>query len=544
MINIRINPVRLRRLSGYGGPCSGQPVKVASNMKMTTKNRGSYLAWLHIAAVAAISWGTFASTGLAATYFVNETITDPLTSPTRFLGGHGTANDIIYPGFTNNAGASINLAGGANIGTSTFPSSGGGWAMNSLIALGGNDGIYGANPATYGSLNLEARGNALSLYGTGAGNLTGIYLKTLSAGGAGVSVDLATTVKSVIDLKNTGTNSNGWFAAILAENRDTSSGSTLSVNLSNIDIRTESQSTGAPSAGRAAVYMEATGQAATTFNAASSATIETFGAWNQGVHVGSSPESGSSATISNAGRITTHGDNSDGIWVFRQGSGSNTQITNTGSITVSGENSRAIHVEFAAGITEITNAGTIESTGVGGYAIYVKTNTIDQRLKVTLLDGSQITGDVYLGTAADAKNRELAIGATTQVIDGKVTLAGTSAWFSLAINDATDFGQLATQGIDITDANLNVTLGAGFSFDEATDKYVAFDIITGSVTGEFANAVNGGIYSVGIYNFNVSYDDGVKLWLGAAPVPESAAYAALAGLALLVFAALRRRRRP
>jgi hypothetical protein len=199
-----------------------------------------------------------------------------------------------------------------------------------------------------------------------------------------------------------------------------------------------------------------------------------------------------------------------------------------------------------SGTTTITNSGKITGTGstvsrasFGGvaYAIYMyHTNGVILNLEA----GSEIIGNVYLGTG----NRLLSIADTTQTIDGDLWLDGANATFAVTLNGtgAGDYGTLEVNKLYIGGARLELEIGATANLQTGD----MFDIITASSvdgtlsTGDTWTVIAGGT----TYLFDVAYTSGITLTLtGISAVPEPATWAAFTGLALLVFAAVRRRRR-
>lgn len=254
------------------------------------------------------------------------------------------------------------------------------------------------------------------------------------------------------------------------------------------------------------------------------------------------------ATTSGHVSITNHGAVNAGsagaagsIYAYTAGT---VDILNTGKVSSSGTTNAGIYIAGNVTGGTIRNTGTIET---GANAIHV----LGRNVRVELFDNDQgystnIVGNIVFANAGNT----LAVDSHGQHVHGNINIGGyANTSFEVSLAGAVDGAVFlnATGNVNISNVGLTFNLdGASLS---SGDTYT---LISGSnITGSFANYDFGSSILLdadnGLHEFMLRQDGNTVLLdvisAPASAVPEPSTYAAIAGLALLVYVVLRRPRR-
>jgi hypothetical protein len=278
-----------------------------------------------------------------------------------------------------------------------------------------------------------------------------------------------------------------------------------------------------------------------------SATITTHGASAKGIYAYNTGNGGKTE-IRNAGDITTSGASAHGIYVYGASTGS-VDLVNAGTVSVEANNAYGIYVTGVASGT-VVNEGTVSNTAAGGTAIHVASNNVEL---VLAGDSASLEGEEgarvaqVVGNVVFAGNyNKLSLGANIQDIDGNLTFRSTST-FEVSARSLADYQTLVVSGT-------STLAGAALVFDDTGVEEGSlhdgdvFMLIDGtSISGIFGSYSEGATYtSQGGNDYTISYLNGnvtLTAIVNAMPVPEPATYAVLAGLAMLMLAAVHRSKR-
>ncbi|EIP99759.1 hypothetical protein OpiT1DRAFT_04288 [Opitutaceae bacterium TAV1] len=219
--------------------------------------------------------------------------------------------------------------------------------------------------------------------------------------------------------------------------------------------------------------------------------------------------------------------------------------------------------DWVVGATSSGNAVTLSKTGTvadtatvtaTGKAVYIG-QAAGADGNTLLIQGTLTASDIYIGAAGNTGNA-LIVAAGGSVSNARLHIGGagdntvtvestgiiTANALSVVIDSAAGYGFVDNAG--------SFTFNSGATLDVALNYTpvigAEFDLVSGSgsVTNNSAGLANGATFMVGEVEFQViSTGSRFALVVLAAPdpaVPEPATYAALAGLAILGYAALRR----
>lgn len=449
----------------------------------------------------------------------------------RGVAANSTAGAIISGTITNNGTAGLVLAGGSPATASGGSNSNNGLTINGVIGASGNQTVtfragQGPSGGTGGQIILGAAANY-----TGETRFDGLAGSYGSPSGGSVKLNVDNGISTVSSLvmgfsDNRGENldlngrnqtvahltsgSNNGTGAIFNTSANTTS--TLTIN-GGLTSGSFGLVIGNSAGGTGLVALVRSGNGTTTLSGANT-------------YSGGTTVSGGTLALSGNGTLGTGGVTVSGgvldlggksivnaLGVVSGGSIANGTISNNGSFYDLRAGSVSARLSGSNGLQKST-AGTVTISGVNDF-----------------------TGDVTVSAGT------LALG-SAQTLGGRLVLAGGALDAGTATSS---FGALEL------DAAGTITLGAGSSLvfaDSSAQTWGSFEL---SIAGSFVDGQSlrfgtgaGGLTSSQLSAIRVNSLSGWGLneqgFLVASAIPEPSSAAALAGLGLLGFAALRRRR--
>ena len=142
--------------------------------------------------------------------------------------------------------------------------------------------------------------------------------------------------------------------------------------------------------------------------------ISTNGSDSHGIYIDARQTDALGNTITNRGEVTTAGARADGIRLFTTARDVQNVIENTGSIQTAGVRAHGIHVRNTSGLVEIRNTGSITVSDSTSYAVY-----IDGSANL-LVNGALSSPGTAIFVNPVASNDE----ATTVTLGRQATIAG------------------------------------------------------------------------------------------------------------------------
>ncbi len=249
-------------------------------------------------------------------------------------------------------------------------------------------------------------------------------------------------------------------------------------------------------------------------------------------------DSGSSANGGNAGVTLTNSGTlaqAGTITVNARGSGGASPLTNSNTWKVSG---------MSAAIVKNTNLGSPDPTFTNTSAGSFTGATANDRIAYNHIESAgtnlAFTNSGIIAAGNGSNGSGLTSVGTLTLVDFAVTNTTDSTLaFDIGGTSAGQFDVLAFESgsIDFSNAKLAITLVNDFAPGASFDLEIFTADIGTSVSGSFSEITVNGVADA---NYSFAYVDGVGT-LSYSAVPEPSTYAALAGLATLGLALVRRR---
>ncbi len=217
--------------------------------------------------------------------------------------------------------------------------------------------------------------------------------------------------------------------------------------------------------------------------------------------------------------------------------------TSTGVLIFSGSaaNTYTAGTAVSAGRLELSKTAGLDAisgstlTISGGEVRHINANQINNTTAVTISGGHLNLNNnaETLGSLSISGSSTLSLGTGTLTLTGASTTFASGQTLNLGISSLASFGRIdAGSNLLSFAGTLNVTSTHSFSFGDS------FNLFDGQLEGAFSS-ISLPSLSAGLqWDTNSLYSSGV-----ISVIPEPSAFAALAGLAAVGFAATRRRRR-